>query len=455
MMDPAGGFGTIRGCDRRRFLAVGAGGLLGVALSGCGGVSGASSRRESSPSPASPPTITDWPCLFGPTHDSQSGETDVVLNWPAAGPRELWRKSIGTGYSAPVVVDDALLAFHRQGNEEIVERLDATTGASGWRFAYPTAYVCQYKYSDGPYSTPAIDSDRVFAWGAEGNLHCLDLADGRQVWRRSLSEDYQVPADLFAVASSPLVEGELLILNVGGGAPDTGIVALNKRSGETIWSATSDGASYATPCPATIHGRRHVFVFTRAGLVSVDPDMNNSPSGRVRWSIPFAPKNPEKINASSPIVHGDLVFVTGYMVGCLCVRVLPDGGYEEVWRDRRALDCQYNSLVCRDGYLYGYSSMDRAVRCLELATGATQWDWSELPGKGASPLAIGDRMLVLSEQGRLAALALDPGAARRIATTEKPLLDAPCFTSPALHRGRLYLRNENTLVCLDLRGQAH
>jgi outer membrane protein assembly factor BamB len=445
------------GCDRRRFLSVG-GGLLGTALlgagmPGCGDVRGLSSRADSSSGIVPQPSITDWPCLFGATHDSQSGETDVRLDWPAAGPRELWRKQIGTGYSAPVVVGDALVAFQREGDEEIVERLDAATGESRWRFAYPTAYVCPYKYSNGPYGTPVIDGNRVFAWGAEGVLHCLNLADGGMIWQRRLSRDYQVPADLFAVASSPLVEGGMLILNVGGGAPDSGIVALDKGTGETIWTATADGASYATPCPATIHGQRHVFVFTRAGLVSIDPDMSNTPSGRVRWSIPFAPKNPEKINASSPIVHGDLVFVTGYMVGCLCIRVLPDGGCQEVWRDRRALDCQYNNLVCREGYLYGYSSMDRALRCLDLATGEAQWDWSELPGRGASPLAIGDRMLVLSEQGRLAALALDRSEARQIATTPDPVLDAPCFTSPALHRGRLYLRNETTLVCLDLRAR--
>lgn len=390
-----------------------------------------------------------WPQLFGPHRDGTSHETGLVTEWSEQGPPEHWRLDVGTGYSAPVAFGDRMIVFHRQGDEEIVECLEAETGESLWTFAYPTAYECRYEYSDGPYSTPIIEDDRVYAWGAEGRLHCLNLDDGSMVWARSLSEEYEVEEGLFAVGASPLLEGDRLILNVGGAQPGSGIVAIDKQTGETLWTATDDGASYATPTAATIHNRRYVFVLTSEGLVSLDPN-----TGSVWWQIPFKPRKLDSCNAATPLVDGDLVLITaGPGAGSVCLRILPDGNYEEVWRDRRVLDSQYNNLICIDGFVYGYPSKwngGAKFRCLELATGDLRWKWPSLIDRGAS-LAVDDRFILLGETGHLATMDVDPTEPRPISMTAEPIVGGPCYTAPALHRGLLYLRTERTLLCLNLR----
>jgi outer membrane protein assembly factor BamB len=404
---------------------------------------------------ASASAAQGWPNLFGPTHDSVSLEANIRTQWPAGGPPLKWRREVGTGYSAPICWDDRLIVFQRIADEELVECCDAESGAPQWRNAWPAgfrwspAYASSSpEYSNGPYSTPVIDEARVYAWGGGGRLQCLDAATGERLWHRSLNDEYQATLEgFFPVAASPLLEGDRLILNVGGKESAAGIVALDARTGQTLWTATADGAGHATPVAATIHSRRYVFVFTADGLVSLDPA-----DGRVCWSIPFRARNRDVVNATSPIVYGDIVFVSGYQLGNLCVRVLPDGSYQELWRDkRRNLDSQYNNLLCLDGYVYGFSALDRSFRCLELTTGSVRWKWDSDIGRGAS-LAAGGRILVLGEHGHLGAIEVDPHEARPVCITGQSLLEGqPCYTAPALHRGLLYVRADKTLLCLDLR----
>ena len=275
----------------------------------------------------------------------------------------------------------------------------------------------------------------------KGALQCLDSATGQPHWHRRSKEEYQAGHEgfLFPVPGSPLLEGDRLILNVGGKESGAGVVAIDVQSGQTIWTATQDGPGYATPVAATIHGRRYVFVFTAEGLVSLDPA-----DGRVWWSIPFRARSRDVINATSPLVHGDIVFVSGYQLGNLCVRVLPDGSYQELWRDkRRNLDSQYNNLLGLDGNIYGFSALDRSFRCLELATGNVRWKWLSDIQRGAS-LAAGGRILLLGEHGHLGSIEIDPHEARPVCITSQSLVEGQdCFTAPALHRGLLYVRGSN------------
>ncbi len=394
-------------------------------------------------------STTDWPNLFGPTHRGLSAELGLNLDWPAEGPPQKWSQSIGYGYSSPVVLGEHLMLFHRIGDEEIVETLDPETGASRWRHAYPTAFQCKYEYSNGPYATPVIDDDSVYTWGAEGLFHALDLNTGSVIWKRQLSEEFAVPEKLFAVGSSPLLEADRLILNVGGKKPNSGIVALDKTTGKTLWSATDDGAGYATPIAATIHGRRYVFVFTELGLVSLDPR-----DGRVWWSVPFRSKTVDSVNATSPVVWNDLILVTiGPGPGCLCLRILPEGSYEEVWRDRRAIDSTFNNLICRDGYVYGFSSMRNrgaSFRCVDMQTGKLMWEWSSDLCRGAS-LWVENRCIVLGEYGYLGMVDDNPRELQVRYLSPQPMFKRPCYSAPALSNGLLFIRNELELACYDLR----
>ncbi len=386
-----------------------------------------------------------WPNLFGPSYDSTSPETGLNLKWPEEGPRELWRRPLGEGYSVPVATGKHLVVMYRTGDVERVECLDSKSGDTKWQFDYPTTYRCTTAYSNGPYSTPAIAEGRVYTLGAQGQLHCIDLELGDVIWRRILLDEFQVKPNLYAPACSPCVVEGRVILNVGG--KNAGIVGLDAKSGNTVWSATNDTASYASPVAATIHGRRFVFLNTQEHFTSIDPA-----SGEVCWQIPFQAKNHEMVTASSPVVHGDLVVASAYQVGAICVRVMPDGGYEELWREGpRTLSNQFNNMLCRDGFLYSFTALDRSLRCLNLANGEIVWKWPSDFGRGAMLVAVGDHLTLIGELGHLGVIQITPEAAELKFLSKAPILAKPCFTQPALHDGRLYLRNEKELVCLDLR----
>src|SRR6266511_2460250 len=187
----------------------------------------------------------DWPQFLGPERNGVSPETGLLQAWPKQGPPLLWEKTIGEGYSGPVVAGGAVVVFYRSGGDEVVQCLDAATGKERWKHTYPTRYRDAFGKGDGPRSTPLIAGGRVVTLGAEGRLTCLELENGNKVWDRPLNEDYQARKGFFGVGTSPLLEGNLLLVNVGG--KKAGIVALDKDTGKEVWTATDHEASYASP----------------------------------------------------------------------------------------------------------------------------------------------------------------------------------------------------------------
>jgi len=391
-----------------------------------------------------------WPTLLGPAHDSTSPETGLDLAWQEAGPYEKWRIAVGTGYAGPVAVDDALILLHRKADREVVECFDPETGQSRWEHSWPATYECPVAYSSGPYSTPVLDEGRVYAVGADGETVCLRLDDGSLLWRRSLHREYCVAIDVWPTAASPLVDGPRLILNLGGDETGAGIVALDKSTGKTLWTCTNDKASCSTPRAATIHGVRHAFVWTAEALLSVDPA-----DGTVRWRIPFAANNREAAHGSAPLVADDIVLVSGYQLGNLCLRVLPDGSYRELWRGNgKLLDSQYGNLLYVGESVCGFSTTRKCLRCLDLMTGELKWQWRSRKFHMGTTIAVDGACLVLSERGYLASLTLDRNGVTVKGMTPGPVLPPPVFSYPALHNGLLYVRNDEQVSCIDLRKSA-
>jgi len=390
-----------------------------------------------------------WPAMFGPDGTCVSPETGLQLEWPAAGPPELWRIPIGTGYSSPVAVADDLIVLHRQGDRELLSCYAAATGQPKWEQSWPTSYQCKYQYSSGPYGTPLIDGDCVFAAGAQGRLVGVARADGSVIWERNLSADLQLPESLFAFGPGLLADDERLFLNAGGVATSSGVVALDKRTGETLWTATDQALAYTVPRLSALHGTRLLLILTKTGLACLDPD-----SGREHWTYPFHSRAVDMINAVTPAVQDDLVLlVAGPGPGAVCLRINSDLSYSEVWKDRRVLDSQFNSLVHAAGRIYGFTAQRQGgsiFKCLELASGNLRWEYPSPQGRGQAIAADG-RLILLGEHGLLTCLRLDPARLAVISTTSQPLLASPCYSSPALHRGLLYLRNESSLLCLNLR----
>ena len=385
--------------------------------------------------------------MFGPSHNSTSPESGLELDWPTSGPPVKWRGPIGTGYSSPVVVGDKLVIFYREDDESVLACRNARTGKRIWDIRRPTSFHCRYDYSNGPYSTPVINGDFVFAVDAEGRFVCAELTTGRVVWERFLTREYHVKKARFAVASSPLIVGNRLIFNLGGREKDAGIIALDKSSGATIWTATKDGPGYATPRLATIHGKSLVFVLTEDGLVCLTPT-----NGDVLWNLPFKANHPEYINATSPCVIDDRVFLSVYKKGSMCVQILPDGHKRVLWKTRRGFQSQFSTLMSLDEHVYGFDAVTRKFRCINLKGGKSQWGWptSGIEGVGrGQAIAVGDRFILFGEYGKLASLGIS--ASRPVPhSMSKPLLSHPCYSSPALANGLLFLRNEREIVCFDL-----
>ena len=425
----------------------------------------------------------DWPQFLGPTADGISRETGLLDKWPTNGPPVIWEKQVGAGYGAPSVRGGLLVLHQRIGGEEVVEGLEAATAKPVWRYGYPSHFTDPYGYNNGPRSTPLLTSDRCYTFGAEGKLVCLDLKTGRLVWRRDTAAEWDVPPAFFGVGSSPVLENGLVLVMVGG-QPNSGVVAFDARSGKTVWESVGERnwqgqpmrgwrgeptvkwqtwekqASYSTPVVATIHGRRQALCLMRQGLVSVNPT-----NGAVNFSFWFRSPVTDSVNAMDPVVMDDLILLSAayYKIGSVLLRVKPDGrGVEEVWRST-VLEVHWMTPILQDGFLYAFSGRnepDAHFRCVELRTGKLMWDLDErwaahstptpsVYGRGSCILADG-KLIVLGEGGLLGLFRPNPQRAEEICRFQVPQLHYPCWAAPVLSRERLYLRNEDRLVCLDV-----
>jgi outer membrane protein assembly factor BamB len=385
----------------------------------------------------------DWPQFLGPARNSTSPETGLLASWPRTGPPVLWQKEVGEGYSSPVVAAGRLILFHRVDNDEIVECLDAATGKELWKHKEPTTYKDTYGKGNGPRSTPAVAGGRVHVLGPAGLLLCLNLEDGKKVWQRPLLDDYPlVEQSFFGAGTSPLVEGDRVLVNVGG--RDAGIVAFDAKSGKEVWKATSQAASYASPVAATLDGVRQVLFFTREGFVALDPA-----TGEVRSSKRWRSRNNLSVNAASPLVFDGHVFLSAcYETGAVLLRVKKDG-VEKIWNNDESLSCHFSTPVYRDGHLYGFHGRQEEggrLRCIEAKTGKVCWT---ADGYGCGSLILADgRLIVLSEQGELALVEPDGAKYRELARA--PVLNGTCRAHLALAGGRLYGRDRRKLVCWNL-----
>jgi outer membrane protein assembly factor BamB len=388
----------------------------------------------------------DWPQLLGPARNGSSPEKGLLDSWPDKGPPVLWDREVGEGYSGPVIAGGRLVLHHRVGDEEIIDCLEAATGKELWKHKTSTNYEDPLHKGNGPRSTPAIAAGHLYTLGPAGLLLCLRMEDGKKVWQRALLEDYEVPPSFFGVGTSPLVEGKLVLVNVGG--RDAGIVAFDKDTGKEVWKATGQGASYASPVAATIDGVRHVLFFTREGLVSVDPA-----NGSVRFTKRWRARINTSVNAASPVVFDGHVFLSScYNTGAIVLRVMKDG-VEEVWNNDDALSCHFNTPVYLDGYLYGFHGREDVpdeggqLRCVEAKTGKVQW---EAPGRGVGSLLLADgRLIALKESGEL--VLFRPDAEKYREASRAAVLSNPCRAHPALADGRLYGRDGRKLVCWYLK----
>jgi outer membrane protein assembly factor BamB len=385
----------------------------------------------------------DWPQYLGPSRNGIYAGPALADTWGANGPKVVWRKQVGQGFAGPAVVGNRVILFHRVGNEEVLESLDAATGNSMWRYAYPTRYRDDFGFDEGPRSVPVVADGVIYTFGAEGQLHAVDLAKGTRLWSEDTMKRFGVPKGFFGAAGSPLVEGGRVIANVGG--DKAGIVAFEAKTGKVLWTATDDDASYSSGVAATIGGRRLGVFLTRDSLVGLDPA-----SGMVQFQRRWRARIAASVNAATPIIVGDEVFVSAqYGPGAGVLRV-NGSQLTDVWTSDDVLSNHYATSVFYNGHLYGFHGRQEfgpSFRAVEFETGTVKWSQEQF--RAGSVLLAGDRLLITREGGELVLASASPQAFKPIARA--PILQGVVRPYPALADGLLYVRNENTLVCLDLR----
>ncbi|MEM6366334.1 MAG: PQQ-binding-like beta-propeller repeat protein [Planctomycetota bacterium] len=395
-----------------------------------------------------------WPAIFGPNRNSCTAAPLSPI-WDESGPSLLWQVEVGTGYGSPVTTGNVVLFNHRVDDQEILECRNAATGKGIWQHRSKTSAICDFDYSNGPYSTPVIDSkkQRVYNVSAEGMLKCLKLETGDVIWSRELHRDYRVEADIFPVGASPLLDlqsrvpGGQLLFVLGGSEAEAGIISLSADTGDTLWTATDHQASYTTPVVASVHNQRFGLFLTGEGLVCLDPD-----TGHLDWDFEYSRRVELARNATSPIVIDDRAIVICSGKGAKCVRLLPDRSYEEVWHARRAIDSQYNTVIASKRHLFSFTSGGQGgaeFRCIDSTDGNLKWSYHSILKRGMG-FATPNAFFLLGERGHLAALSMNTDEPRVLSFTSSPLMSEPCYCSPAFAGNVLILKDEQRVAAFKL-----
>ena len=379
----------------------------------------------------------EWAQWRGPNRDGISSETGFLKNWSPEGPKVLWHIPLGDGYSGISIAQGKVYTMSAEGSDEYVICLDTSNGKEVWRFRSGTKFTEQR--GDGPRSMPTVHGDSVFALGAEGKLYALDAGDGTKLWAHNFVEEFGSSIPTWGFSSSPLIEGNLVLVEAGG-KDGKSIVAFDKKSGDVVWTTHTDEVGYSSPIAIDFDGTRQIIFLTSKTLLSVAPE-----DGQIYWKYAW----PEGINIATPIfIPDDKIFISAsYDKGAVLLKMVADEdgiGIEEIWKSR-VMKNHFNSSVLQGDYLYGF---DNAIlTCIEVNTGEEQWRQRGFE-KGSLLLADG-HLIILGEGGKLALAEANPTEYREKALFQ--LFDDKCWTVPTLAGGRLYLRTQKEMVCLDLR----
>ena len=384
----------------------------------------------------------DWPQFRGPARDGVFPGRSTIEAFPAEGPELVWERSIGAGFSAPVAAGGRLVVFHRLGNQEVVEALRTEDGSGLWKFAYETAYRDDFGFDNGPRATPVIADGRVYTFGAQGWLHCLDFETGRKIWGVDTHKEFGVRKGFFGAASTPLVADGRVLVNVGGSG--AGIVAFDAATGEVLWKATEHEASYSSPVMARLDGEAVAVFFTREGLAVVKPA-----SGEVTYQRRWRSRTNASVNAATPLVDGEVVLLSAsYGTGSIAMK-LCNREVDVLWSGEGVIDSHYSSSVLSAGTVYGFHGRQeygQSFRAADLKTGEVLWSHDGI--RAGSVSRVGDRLLLLLESGELVMAVASPESFEVVSRAQVLARETRAF--PAVAGGSLFARDIDTLICLRL-----
>jgi outer membrane protein assembly factor BamB len=395
----------------------------------------------------------DWPQWRGPARTGFVPEGAAVPATLPAEPKVVWRIPVGDGFASPVVSDGSVFHLDNQDAQETAYALDAATGQELWRATIFTSH--QDGFGIGPRCTPVANEGRVFFQSAKGEFQCRDAAGGKLIWRKNFVDDFGATyvgekgtaagASRHGATGSPIIAGENIIVQVGS-ANGASIVAFTKATGDVVWKSQNDQAAYAAPVIATVVGVRQVISFTVEALIGLDPT-----DGKLLWRVPAVTRLGR--NVTTPNVWKDLVLVASHQLGLVATRLAQDSSglaASEAWVNKKML-INFSSPVVVGDHLYGLGPAKNLV-CIDLATGELAWEktgFTQTEGGRAEAafLVMGKNILVLNDGGELVLFAAGGKEYQEISRTQ---VCGKTWCNPAYAGGRLYLRDNRELLCIEL-----
>jgi outer membrane protein assembly factor BamB len=383
------------------------------------------------------PTGTDWPQWRGPTRDGVVGAA-LPGRWPETLTKR-WETPVGTGHASPAVAGDRVVVIAREGDQEVVRAIDLASGKEIWRAAYPAPFEVNpaaRSHGPGPKSTPAIAQGRVFTLGIGGILSAFDLASGKLLWR------VPAPAVLpdYGTASSPLVDGNTVIVHVGG-YENGALTAFDAATGKPRWQWTGDGPGYGSPIVATFGGVRQVIAQTQKLLVGLDAS-----TGSLLWQMPFTTEFDQ--NAFTPVVFEDLLIVGGIDWPLTAIRPKVDDGTwigETAWTNPQT-PMFMSSPVLIGGTIYGLTMRSSGqFVAVDAATGRTLWSTPGREGENASILGSRSWLLASTTEGTLVVARTSREKYEQVRRYQ--IAESAVWAHPAVAGTSIIVKDVDKLIC--------
>ena len=395
-----------------------------------------------------PAQSSDWAQWGGPQRNFKSDAKGLATAWPATGPRRVWQRELGEGYSAIAATGGMLFTMYRKGDNEVAVALDAATGKTLWEYSYAAPFSPEYDMSNGPgpHATPLVSGNLVFTSGATGKLNCLDKKTGKVLWSHDLLSEFHGTLRVNGYSCSPIAYKDEIVMMVGG--PSSSLIAFNRKDGSVIWKKHDFKNSTSSPIVINVDGQDQLVAFMYSEIVGVDPS-----NGELLWSHPHPVEY--GLNTSTPVWGPDnLLFISsGYNGGSRVLKLKRTGDkttVEEVWA-HSLMRVHFSNAVRVGDVVYG-SSGDfgpAPFTAVDVKTGKVMWRNRSFPR--ASFLFADGRFIILDEDGHLL---LATATAEGLTVTSKvELLNNQSWTVPSLSGTRLYLRDRKTIMALELGAQ--
>lgn len=407
----------------------------------------------------------DWPQWRGSDRDGVWREKGIVTKFDGPEIAKRWRVPIGSGYSGPTVAKGRVYVMDRRVEPTQVERVlcfDADTGGKIWAHEYD----CQYRnvqYQAGPRASVTVAGGRAYSLGTMGHLFCFDAGTGSVRWSHELNTEYKIRMPIWGISCSPLIEDNLVIVQIGG-EDGACIVAFDTKTGKERWRALDDGASYAAPIVIDQADKRVVVCYTAQNVVGLNPK-----NGKVYWTYAFPPKR-MVIGIATPVLHENMLFLSNFFDGSLLLELRQDKpAVRKIWqragpseRETDSLQCIISTPHLAGDHIYGVDSYGE-LRCLKLKNGDRVWESLKAVKKARWAtihlVSNGKNVWLFNEQGELIIARLSPAGyaeisrAKLIDPTREQLPSrrgGVCWSHPAFANKRIYARNDKELICADL-----